>query len=599
MESRLRAAFTVIAVLFAAVAIRLFQLQVVQGNRYYRLSEQNRIRRLVTPAPRGRVFDRNGELLADDRPSFSILLVPSEADSGGVCGLARILELTPGEIWSRLPAGPESRMTPVRLRRVADLELVAKVEENSSQIPGVIVKTEPQRYYPFGPLFAHALGYVNEVTDAELAQDTSHRPGNTKGAAGIEARYESLLRGHDGNKYVVVNAWGRELGPLPEREELLPVSGQELYLTLDAGLQQRASGLLEPYRKGAVVGLDLRDGGILCLVSKPAFDPNLLAGSITPGQWQKLAFDPETPFVNRAVMSIYNPGSALKPLTAIAGLRLGRISEHSQFQPCHGVFDYGHRKFKCTESHGRLTLIPAIVHSCNIYFYQLGLAVGIDPFSDCLRDFGLGAPTGVDLLNERAGVVPTREWLDRRYGEGAWSIGIALNLAIGQGEVQVTPLQLATVYAALAGNGDYFVPHLLDYHKDGRGMIERLPRAPRHVAVDPAFFRIIREALVGVVERGTGGDALVPGVVVGGKTGTAEHTGGEDHAWFVGYAGRPVPEVIFCVLVENGGKGGAIAAPIFRELVKKYFGITDEPVFADTVSSSPHSPEPEPASKSR
>jgi penicillin-binding protein 2 len=574
MESRLRVAFLILLALFLVVGARLFQLQVVEGARYYRLSEQNRIRRFITPAPRGKVLDRNGRLLADDRPSFSILLVPAEADSAGVTLLARLLETAAEDIWSRLERS-ESGLTPVRLLRGADLDLVARIEENSSLISGVVVKTEPQRYYTMGDTFAHVLGYVNEVTPADLAEDTSYRQGNTVGKAGLEARYEQMLRGRDGTRFVVVNAWGKELSPLAERPEVLPLAGRELHVTLDAGLQARAVQLLSRYRKGAVVGLDLRDGGILCLVSKPGFDPNLLSGRVPPDQWQALVTDKETPFVNRAVMSVYNPGSTVKPVNAVAALEHGAVTENTLFQPCQGVFEYGKGRFKCTGKHGRLSLVPAIVHSCNIYFYQLGLKTGIDPLAETMRQFGLGTPTGIDLAGERAGIVPSRAWLDNRYGENKWTIGVVLNQAIGQGEVMATPLQLAVAYAMLAGNGDYLAPHLLDYARTPDGRNDRYMTVRKHVTVDPGYFRLVREAMRGVVEKGTGAYAYVPGIVSGGKTGTAEHTGGEDHAWFVGYAGKSSPEVVFCVLVENGGKGGEVAAPMFQELVRKYFGLAD------------------------
>jgi penicillin-binding protein 2 len=596
MESRLRTALIAVLALFLAVGLRLFQLQVVQGARYYRLAEQNHIRRLVTPAPRGKIIDRNGELLADSRPSFSILLVPAEADTQAVELLASLLATPALEIWDRL-ASEEPGLTPVRLRRDADLALVAQIEENSSSMPGVIVKMEPRRFYPLGDVFSHVLGYVNEITEDNLAKDTSYRHGSTVGAAGLEAKYEPQLRSHDGSKYVIVNAWGKEIGTLPERVEAQPEPGRELHLTLDAALQQRAARLMAPYERGVVVGLSLKDGGVLCLLSKPGFDPNLLSGSVSGDVWQALLTNKATPFVNRVTMSIYNPGSCLKPVTALAALRLGVMNEHTTFQPCTGVFDYGRRKFKCTEKHGRLDLVPAIIRSCNIFFYQVGLKTGIDALAANMKEYGFGAATGIDLPSERTGVVPNRSWLDKRYGENRWSIGIVLNLAIGQGEVQVTPLQLAQFYGMLAGDGNYCPPHLLDYTKDSEGRIERFAPARARVAFDPQQLRAIREALVGVVREGTGTAAFVPGVVAGGKTGTAEHTGGEDHAWFVGYAGKPAPEVVFCVLVENGGKGGAVAAPIFRELVKQYYGISDEIAVPDSLASDEPGPVPKKAVK--
>ncbi|MEO0109061.1 MAG: penicillin-binding transpeptidase domain-containing protein, partial [candidate division WOR-3 bacterium] len=230
----------------------------------------------------------------------------------------------------------------------------------------------------------------------------------------------------------------------------------------------------------------------------------------------------------------------------------------------------------CTGRHGQLTLIPAIVHSCNVYFYQLGLKVGIDPLASCLRDLGFGRVTGIDLLGERSGTVPDRAWLDRRYGPERWTIGVVLNLAIGQGELLATPLQLALFYSKLAKNGEWYTPRLLDYARAPDGHIERtLPRR-QSTAISPDDARILREALAGVVTEGTGWAAAIPGVRVSGKTGTAEHTGGEDHAWFVGYAGRSEPEIAFAVIVENGGKGGAVAAPIARELVKEFYGIKEQ-----------------------
>jgi penicillin-binding protein 2 len=592
VESRLRTAFLILLVGFLGISLRLFQLQAVDGARYRRMSEQNRVRRIIVPAPRGKIFDRNGTLLADSKASFSILLVPAEADRAGVEILARILNLTTDDIWDRLNHA-ESPMTPVRLRRDADFALVSAVEEHSYDISGVVVKTEPQRYYPFGPLFAHVLGYVNEITDAGLARDTTYRQGNIVGVAGLEARYEPLLRGHDGSKYVVVNAWGKEVSELPEREETSPLPGQELHLTLDAGLQQKAADLLEPYAKAVAVGIDLRDGGILCLYSKPGFDPNLLSGTISQASWDSLASDPATPFVNRATMSLYSPGSTVKPLCALAALDRGAVDEHTTFEPCTGVFTYGHQKFKCTGVHGRLTLIPAIAQSCNIYFYQLGLRTGLDALCSEMTNFGFGSPTGIDLPTERNGTVPTRAWLDQHYGPGKWPFGDVLNIVIGQGEVQVTPLQLANCYAMLAGSGDYHVPHLLDCVKsnngspttdDGRRMTDD---GRRHISLDPDHLRLVHDALAQVVLTGTGTSAQIPGVAVSGKTGTTEHTGGEDHAWFACYAGRPTPEAAFVVLIENGGHGGVVAAPIARGLIAQYFGIPIPAPVAETVKTQP------------
>lgn len=570
MESRLRIIAVILVAALTVIALRLFQLQIVEGASYSRLAEQNRIRRFITPAPRGRFLDRNGQVLADNRPSFSILLVPAEADSNGVRLLADILGMTSNEIWDRLRRA-ESGQTPTRLRRAADLELVARVEENATSIPGVIVKSEPQRNYPYGAAFAHVLGYVGEVSETDLARDTSYRPGAQVGVAGLEARYESLVRGRDGRRSVIVNAWGREVGGFSGAPEEPPLPGNDVTLTLDAGLQQCAVRLLEPYERGAIVGLSLRDGGVLCLVSKPAYDPNLLSGSIRAEQWELLRNDKSTPFVNRVTMSNYNPGSLLKPLVAIAGQYHRVVGEEKKFESCNGIFEYGRGRFRCLARHGRLDLISAIVHSCNVYFYQLALRLGIDRLTEGMKEFGLGSPTGIDLPAEKAGVVPDRDWLDKRYGARKWSSGIVLNLGIGQGEVVMTPLQVAVLYAALARKGEYYAPHLLSHYRRSDGSLVQYQPERRRVSFPASLFPPVERALIGVVERGTGTAAFLPGIVIAGKTGTAQQTRGEDHAWFACYAGRPEPEVVFVVLIENGGKGGMVAAPLARELIRYYY----------------------------
>jgi penicillin-binding protein 2 len=453
--------------------------------------------------------------------------------------------------------------------------MVAKIEENSAQLPGVLVEVEPLRYYPFADTYSHVLGYIDEIREDELKKDSSYNPSNCIGRSGVEAQYEKYLRGYDGMKFIEIDSRGREIGPIYEKKPIPAQAGSDLYLTLDASLQKYAYQLLKDYNQAAIVGINLSDGGIICLVSKPSFDPNILLGPLPAEEWNNLVNDRAKPFFNRATMSGYPPGSAFKPCVALAGLETGLLSKSTFFHSCNGKFPFGNRIFKCWSSHGQLNLIDAITQSCNIYFYQAGLKLGLDVLTQTAQKCGFGNLTGIDIPEEKKGLVPTRNYLDQRYGKNRWSKGILLNLGIGQGELLVTPLQLANFYAKIAGDGEFFIPHLFkEVVVKGKTVITN-PGQKQHIPILSQSFNTVKEALFYAVKRGTGAAAKVEEVVIAGKTGTAQNPFGEDHAWFVGYAGNPTPKVLFSIIVENAGKGGAVSAPIARELFRRYFQLTE------------------------
>jgi penicillin-binding protein 2 len=575
METRLRVLSVIGAIFFLLIIIRLVQFQVVQGARYFRLAERNRIRQSVISAPRGRIFDRNGILIATTRPAFSLSVIPAEVDSTSIERLSSIAGIAFNEVWQRVleaQRGTALGRLPIKIKRDITLDLVAKIEESLNDIsalPQVVsIETEPIRYYPLADTFSHVIGYVNEIQEEELKRDTSYNPSSCVGRSGIEAQYEKYLRGYDGIKFSEVDSRGKEVGPIYEKRPIKAQAGKDLYLTLDAELQRHAYKILNKYKQAAIVGIDLSDGGIICFISKPSFDPNILLGPLPKEKWHKLINDPGKPFFNRVTMSGYPPGSTFKPCVALAGLEKRLLNKNSYFETCTGEYHFGNRIFKCWTSHGKLNLIDAISQSCNIYFYQTGLKLGLDVITQNALKCGFANLTGIDFPEENTGLIPTRQYLDQRYGKNRWSKGILLNLGIGQGEILVTPLQLANFYAMIAGNGEFFTPHLLKNPKPEN-------RNPKKAKISPQNFSIIKEALFYAVERGTGAQAKVEAVVIAGKTGTAQNPFGEDHAWFVGYGGNSEPKVLFCIIVENAGKGGAVSAPIARELFRHYFQLTD------------------------
>ncbi len=570
MKIRLRRLNQIVIISLAILGIRLFSLQIIRGERYARLSDRNRIRKIILTAPRGRIFDRNGIPLADTRPSWTIAVIPTETNDSALSFLSAILKIPMPELRRRLEpiaAFP----SPVNICRDVSFKIVAQIEENNFRLPGVMTRVDPVRNYPYGPIYAHCIGYIGEITDAELARDTSYHRLDYIGKTGIEARYEKRLRGADGTQFVEVDVRGREIGPLPEKRVQSPISGNDIYLTINHRLQQLAYELSKPYERSAVVGIAIRTGEILCLISNPAFDPNLFLSHLNSARWDSLVSNPAKPFFNRVISAAYPPGSTFKPLIALLALEKQLITPQTNFIPCNGGFRYGNRTFRCWSAHGHLNLIEAIEQSCNSYFYQIGLRLNVDTLSKFCRRLKLDQPSYIDIPGEKIGNVPSREFLNRRYGKGKWTQGVMLNLAIGQGELTLTPLQLALLYACIANDGTYFQPYLVDRIESAGTVIYTANPKQVKVELNSSQLKIIKTALTRVVEYGTARGAQLPEISIAGKTGTAQNPPKPDHAWFVGYAPAEDPEVVFAVILENAGQGGAAAAPIVSALVRSYF----------------------------
>ena len=583
--------FTIgVASIFGLLLLQLFSLQVLQGDRYRDLSEENRIRVEVLTAPRGEIRDRKGRLLADNVPSFTVTIDPydkayvhdpARLDST-IARVSRIVGLDPEAAFAKVKRERLQSFLAIRLKRNVDLASVAYVAEHRAELPGVEVEAEPLRRYPYGPFASHLLGYVGEVSDKELEDPkfaATYMRGDLIGRMGIERQYERLLRGVDGKRFVEVNALGRKAELLGDKRPILPKRGEDITLSVDLDLQRAAEEAFQPNARGAVVAMDPRTGEILALVSKPNYDPNEFSNGITQARWQELSQGGNYPLFNRAIQAAYPPGSTLKPFVALAGLSLRAITPMTTFSdPCFGYYQFGRRRFGCWDhdGHGWTSLRTAIARSCDVYFYQLGLRIGMDRLSTFMKKLGVSDRTGIDLPQERRGLFPTPAWYDKHYGAGRWSKGLVLNLAIGQGETGLTPVKLAQITSVIASGGTLWRPHIIQrVLRDGREDRSAMPRSDSlQTRIDLAAKDLasVREAMIAVVndQGGTGGQARVESVLVAGKTGTAQ-THGQDHALFICFAPATNPEIAIAVLVENAGHGSTAAAPLAQKVLQAYF----------------------------
>ncbi|MBW2288582.1 MAG: penicillin-binding protein 2 [Deltaproteobacteria bacterium] len=597
IESRIPFVAGFMVVVFGIFGLRLFQLQIIEGEQFGRLSLKNSVRSVQLEAPRGDIVDREGRTLATTRPAFGIQVIPTDLRERErtVKALGILLDADSAALDEKIgtPRG-RSRFQPVKLARDVSYDELARVESHRYALPGVVTDIQPRRHYVEGEFASHLIGYIGEIQGKQLEQDEfeDYRSGEVIGQTGIEKLLEQDLRGRKGGRNLVVDVAGRIVDVLDEE---FPVPGGTIMLTIDRDLQKVAEDaflpevLGEPGKLGAVVALDVRNGDVLALVSKPSFDPNDFSGGIDTATWNQLSNDEWRPIQNRAVSGQYPPGSIYKAIVAAAALQHGIDPDEPVY--CPGKFKLGRRTFHCwkREGHGSVDLRDAIKNSCDVYFYQIGLKLGVDRLAEMAKAFFFGRRTGIAIGQERAGLVPTREWKKRRFRE-SWMKGETLNVAIGQGFNLTTPLQVAVAYAAIANGGKIFRPRLIRQTIDRDGVV--IPGPPVEllgtVPVDARHLARIVDALESVVgeEGGTARRARVPGIRVAGKTGTVQvvrlkHVENlkddeipirfRDHAWFVGFAPVEAPEIVVAALVEHGGGGARVAAPITQKVLARYF----------------------------
>jgi len=572
-------------ILFAVVLFfRLWFLQVVKGATYQELAESNRIRPVKLRPPRGVIYDRNGRPMVENVLTFDISLVPEDASSldETITKLAPIVRMKPDDIRKALDEAEDVRgkYEPVKLVEEAPWDEVATVEARQEDLPGVIVEPEHRRYYPYGGMASHQFGYIGKVSRAQKKQEQADT-GMLVGQGGLEKVYEKLLRGTAGRRMIQVNASGMKVKDLGIDE---PKPGTDIYLTMDLDVQRAAEEGLGD-RAGAVVAMDPRSGEILALVSHPTYDPNLFPRGISPNDWVKLSNDPTHPLYNRAVQSVYPPGSTFKIVVSLAGLDSGKIDPDDTVT-CTGSLRTGRRAFRCWKKggHGVVDFHKGLVESCDVYFYTMGDRMGFDFVAEYARKLGLGSKTDIALADEKTGLIPTAAWKREKVREPWYPADNFIN-SIGQGFVQVSPIQAAQMIGAVANGGVFYKPLLLKRTRNRETGAEKVFSSveKRRAVFSPEALGHVRRALLGVTSEagGTAHGAATPLAPVAGKTGTAQviaqKVAGskltaetQDHAWFIGYAPANDPKIAVAVVVEHGGHGGAAAAPVARKVIEEY-----------------------------
>jgi penicillin-binding protein 2 len=559
------------------IAARFWFVQVVSGDYYLEMAENNRVRELPLKAPRGLIYERQGRLLAENVPSYNLMLDPSQSQDldRALTFAERCLKEPASELREALDeGGGVGSFRPILIAEALSLSEVAAIEAAGLEFPEFTIEVGHLRLYRNGPITAHTLGYLGEVNERDLAREAqSLRPGDLIGRKGVELAFDETLRGVDGQRAVIVDSRGRfkeEYGRDPAE------SGQALNLGLDLDLQQEAARYFEG-KAGAAVALDPATGEIRAMVSAPSYNPNIFSRRLDRDAWRNLIEAPQDPLQNRVIQNTYSPGSVFKIVMAAAGLSEGLIGPEETVW-CGGSTRIYNRRWRCWKQagHGHVSLHRAIKESCDVYFYHLGQELGITRIAEYSRQLGLGHPTGIDLLGEREGLVPDPEWSERRRGT-PWYPGETISVAIGQGPVLVTPLQIASLMASVASLGTQVTPRVAA----DSSVVEK-----RQLPVETWIFERIGAALWSVVndQRGTGYAAKVPGIEVAGKTGTVQVVAQEtwiksedlpyeqrDHGWFASYATAGDRQLVVVVLVEHGGHGSTAAAPLAKRLYEIYF----------------------------
>jgi penicillin-binding protein 2 len=585
---------------FIGLLLRMWYLQVIKGERFATLSESNRLRIIPRPDIRGQIIDRYGKALANSRRSFSLSLLPEDTPKLDLL-IPRLKARFPIR-WEEVDAKLRSTQAYRTIPLLKDLtpEQVAYVAEHRWDLPGLFLDVEHVRHYQYHELAAHIVGYMGEINEDQLRelQEHGYRMGDAIGQAGVEKMYEWALCGTKGARDLEVDALGRELQLVQDRD---PGPGLTLVLTLDLALQQVVEDELAG-QAGAIVVMDPRNGEILALASQPAYDPNLFATGISLASWMRLLKDPRQPLQNRAIQAQYPPGSTYKIIMAVAGLEEGVITSQTTVH-CSGLFPFGNRVFKDWKKggHGPVNVHSALVQSCDVFFYWLGQRLGIDTIAHYAKGFGLGAPTGFDPAHEKPGLVPSTAWKRAARGE-PWYPGETISAAIGQGYNLVTPIQLLNVISAVANGGTLYKPQIAKRVETPDGQVVQT-FAPQRLGEIPAraeTLRLVQQALWGVVNEphGTGWRAHLEGVSIAGKTGTVQVIANapkgarlperfRDHGWFVAFAPVENPQLALVIFGEHGGRGGSTYAPIARQIIARYFKLPPQtPVVTQRPAAS-------------
>ena len=577
--------YGIVVIMFSVLIIKLYYLQVYQHEKYLELADYNRIRPVTIHAPRGQILDRKGKIIAMNRSIYTLSIIRDEMrdEDQELSLIAKYLGMTRQEIEENFRRYYRGRFLPAMVSQEVSFEKLSLIEEHRNVLPGVIYSRFPVRLYPdiTNVRASHILGYLREISQEELNEfgGSDYSPGDFIGAQGIEKQYESRLRGVKGSLFQQVDAIGREVGFVEERVPISPISGNDITLTIDSDLQGFVEHLLFE-KKGTVVVMNTQTGDVLAMVSKPDYPLDDFTGFLNDETWKLYVNDESKPLFNRSVLGLYSPGSAIKLITAITSIE-NNLVDFDWTVRCTGEYRFGDRVFGCWKEggHGKVNISKAIAQSCNTFFYQVIQKTDLDTWFHYANLFGFGKRTGIDLPEENRGIIPNNAFMDRKYGKGMWGRGNLLNVAIGQGDVLVTPIQMACFIATVANRGKVVQPRLLS-----GGDFPPQQEKRKRVKLREATWDLLHQATFDVVND-PGGTAFTSRILdeqisFHGKTGTSENPHGDPHAWFVGFASKGERTISLSVIIEHGGTGGSMAAPCASKIVQYTLGNQKEMVLS-------------------
>jgi penicillin-binding protein 2 len=567
---RARTSSMALAIGFIVLIGAFFKTQVIQHRQYVMQSEENRLRPIPLPAPRGIIYDRRGDVIAENLPAYSVSITAPSVDSlrSSLAQLAPTLQLTQGDINQAIRRYRRAPTRPTVILPDASIDIVSVLEEHRLDFPRLIIMSVPKRYYPDGPMVASFVGYTGEISEAELNDPryANYKPGQQIGKGGLEKQYESILHGKEGVRFDEVDARGRPVRGEGPRPDLTPVGAPPLYTNIDLDLQKFVAGIFADSLEGGAIAIDPNTGEVLALYSAPSWDPNKFTGGIPVDYYKELLEDKRRPLVNKVIQGTYPPGSTFKLTTSIIALQDGVVGLNERMPvPCSGGYQYGTRWFRCWEKkgHGSLALERAIKHSCDVYFYQLGLKIGLSKLIAGGIRLSVRDKSGIDLPEENQARWPyALDYYDKRYGPRRWSYAETLNLSIGQGANSQTVVNMAKLYSTFAAKGQQPRPEIAHL----------VPQRKQVFRLTPQQDSVLLEGLKAVLEGGgTAAGSRIEGLTLAGKTGTAQNTGGEDHGWFVGFAPADRPKIVVAVLLEfglHGSRAARIASKIIGHYLK-------------------------------
>jgi len=567
----------VVSIAVIVITIRLFYIQIVKGDYYRKLAESNCVNLIKIRAPRGYIYDKNYKPLVINKATYQLNIIPyyfkkNQDVSKALNDISKIINTPVEEIENKIKEYREYILEPIVIKRNLNEQELSRLEEKAIEINGISISQEPIRYYNYDSFASHIIGYIGEISQSQLQNNKDYYPGDIIGQTGVENFYDKEIRGKDGVMYILTDAFGRQKEII---KTLPPKQGNNLVLTIDYNLQKFAEKLMDEHNyKGVIVASNPKTGEILCLVSKPDYNLNYFSGTIDIKEWKKLIRDKDNPLNNRVVQGLYSPGSIFKIAVGTGGLNEKVIETSTSFL-CEGIYWIKTWPYKCwrRSGHGLVDFYRAIAESCDIYFYKLGLKMKVELLYKYATMFGLGEKTGIDLPGEKSGLVPNREW-KRRIDRTPWFPGNTVMMSIGQGYITATPLQIMNIMAVMANKGYAMKPFIVKaITTDNRRIIKLTePKRLFEIKVSEDVINIMRNALRFVVQsnKGTGAKARIKGIISAGKTGTVENPHGETHAMFAGFAPFDNPQIVIFVLIEHGGGGGEVAAPVAGNVMEYY-----------------------------